>query len=197
MSHYQQIPLPLSTLLLLYEETKARVTNLNRTVTEQHFTQLDAVLDNVVLIDVAKLAPADRSFLKIEPSYPAQGVWVTHVPEKDWEIMWQWKPPLGTAQFTFYGRGLGPKAPSDKPLTAAASTRPDPNSSRRLVRMSYVIQGTHVTPDTWIEWLDRDAKPSQWRDVIRFLGFLGKAEFWTPIVQAIEQGKPCIPLRTV
>jgi len=26
MSHYQQIPLPLSTLLLLYEETKARVT---------------------------------------------------------------------------------------------------------------------------------------------------------------------------
>jgi hypothetical protein len=197
MVHYQQMPAPLSTLFLVYQEARARVISLNRAVPELHFTRLDTVLDNVVLVDVAQLTATERSFLKISPSYPSEVVWIANTPEKDWEILWQWRPPLRVAEFTFYARGLGPKAPAEKAGSTGNHARLDPNRNRELIRMSYVIQDVHVTPDDWIEWLDRDAKPRQWREVIGFLGFLGKLEFWNPIVHSLLEAKPCIPPRTV
>lgn len=197
MTHYPQMPLPLSILYLLYQETKARVISLNQAVAEQHFTHFDTVLDNVVLIDVKSLSPMEQSFLQIGPEYPSEAVWTTNTAEKDWEILWKWKPALKAAQFTLYARGLGQKSPPEKPFTVGIHSVPDPNSGRSLIRLSYVINDVHVTPDNWIEWLDRDAKPNQWREVIRFFGFLGKSEFWNPIIHALKTGKPCIPLRTV
>jgi hypothetical protein len=190
------MPLPLSSLFLLYQETKARVSSLNSTVPEQHFTQLDTILANVALIDVPPLSSKERAFLQIGRNHPSNSVWIASVPEQDWEVMWKWRPPLGAAQFTLYARGLGPKSSQQKPAKAKSYLELDPNNSRTLIRMSYVIQDVHVTPDNWIEWLDREAKPMQWRDVIRFLGFLGKPEFWKPIVNALAEGNPCIPLRT-
>ena len=185
-NHVLQTLVPLSSLSLLYNEILDRVELYNRQEVAEHQLTLHMVPDNVIRVDASVMKDA---FLQYPGLKDTSGVWTSADKSKDWEVIIKVMTPLRLAEFTLNARG---RSSFDAPLHERHRS---PSGGRELVRLTYVLQSETMNAGRWRTALSRPEKSPYWRSVIDLLASLGQYELWRPIVDALEQGRPCLPLR--
>ena len=185
-NHVLQTPVPLFSLSLLYNEIFDRVALYNRQEGEEHQLTLHMVPDNVIRAEPSAMQNSFGDFPGLKDSV---GIWCPADKSKDWEVIIKVTTPLRLAEFTLNARG---RSAFDTPLHEKPRS---PSAGRELVRLTYVLQSETLVASRWRTALSRPEKSPYWRSVIDLLAALGQYELWRPIVDALEQGRACIPLR--
>ena len=185
-NHALQTPVPLFSLSLLYNEIFDRVALYNRQEGEEHQLTLLMVPDNVLRAEPSVMQSSFENYPGLKDSV---GVWCPADKTKDWEVIIKVTTPLRLAEFTLNARG---RSTFDTPLHEKPRS---PSAGRELVRLTYVLQSETLVASRWRTALSRPEKSPYWRSVIDLLAALGQYELWRPIIDALEQGRSCIPLR--